>query len=45
MRVACRLSGVRIQGVERITNLLAGVFFKDGVPASGRPPERQPMAA
>lgn len=35
----------RIRGVERIAELLAGMVFKDGVPAPDNPPERQRMAA
>lgn len=35
----------RIRGTERIADLLAGMVFKDGVPAPDNPPERQPMAA
>jgi putative transposase len=35
----------RIRGIERIAELLAGMVFKDGIPAPDDPPERQRMAA
>ena len=35
----------RIRGVERIGDLVAGIVFKDGIPAPDSPPERQQMAA
>lgn len=34
-----------IRGVERITDLLKGVVFKDGIPAPDSPPEQQRLAA
>jgi transposase-like protein len=35
----------RIRGIERIAELLAGMVFKDGIPAPDDPPERQRLAA
>jgi transposase-like protein len=35
----------RIQGADRIADLLKGTVFKDGVPAPDNPPEPQKMAA
>jgi transposase-like protein len=34
-----------IRGVERITDLLKGVVFKDGIPAPDSPPEQHRLAA
>jgi hypothetical protein len=35
----------RIRGADKIDTLLAGVPFKDGMPAQDNPPEQQKLAA
>ena len=35
----------RVNGIDRMAELMKGIAFKDGIPAPDNPPERQKVAA